>query len=809
MTAFQPPGSASKTDPLVMARKNLAVVANIPPSGYGTRYSSPDSLLAIFQCIYSNAFPSSFPNLNNLLSSYARMRLGFYADDSHAVQSVSVGEEDTSYMYGRNLNPEANLLERQKKWILTLAWSAREASVVPVQRGAEFFVEDAAYTADYLLALSHEWRSYANGESGIPQINVTQATLTSTWFKRSDDDTIYRITGHKSHAFILTNSKWRLGGEGYPGTEPLGADGIIYGQIPLVKFLGKPPAFIHEYSHRRVPPENQLYVTSVWDAPSQVWKLLGVFLAPEDLFLYLDSPWKPDPYLADDEFLKPKVAKDSRRNSNAPPNLPVFSPGLGITADDRSPMASPGFIPLQPQAQAPMPLQPTLQPTQKQMPPQPQFPQGLGFGELPQINIIEPTPNTSIIITPGGLGTNTSKPKANDKKGGAFGQIEHDSSDTDPDYQLDDTAEIMKLHGKLEKIAIAENGELREDIDADEMTYYDMYDKAGFEDDYNNAFDKPGKHHEKGHHQHPRKAMIRTITDEEFMDDEYDYNDDNDDDDYYKGYDEVETALNGDFSKEKLEMLSNNFRLLHGGNPAPAQHLETEIIAPGSAGATPPSQAPGPPLAAIPTGPGNLAPIHEVSSSMEEDDSHHHKHKNGARILAEMPGGFPLGFANPPPPGPKVPAATGKQGAGPKSPNPKLKLGGPMSSSTPVKPVFGAEITSQQPPTAKQKGKEVSTKHKLHRDAGASSGSAADNAKTSSSGRSEKTASSSSSSHHKHSKHSTHAEPPALSGPQKQMIESHLKTTIGSLYQVAKSQGIALTEFLALALEAASEVEKK
>ncbi|VVT57507.1 uncharacterized protein SAPINGB_P005730 [Magnusiomyces paraingens] len=740
-----------KTDPMMVARQNLIRMANIPSTGYTTQYSSPDTLLAIFKCIYSDTLPSHYPDLNVQLSSYAKMRLGFYADETNAVPTVPLGEDDTSYLYGRNTNKEANLLERQKKWLVTLAWSAREASVVPLQRGTEFFVEDAVYTADYMVALSHEWMTYSSQPNNERPINVTEVTVTNTWFKRSDDDTICRITGHKSHAFILSNSKWRLGGVGYPGTESLkatyGQPPINPNQLPLVTFPQTPPKFIYEYSVRPVAPENQLYVTSIWDVTNQTWKLLGIFLAPEDIFYHLDQPWKSTPYLADDLYLESKIEQDSQRfTPNHTVKSPMISPsvfdgpGLGITAQE------------QPFATTKMGLSPQLIPQQI-------VADKNDFSTLPKINIIEPTPTSSIIF----------KQPANEhisSRKSLFEttvlEEEEDDDDTESDGERPHMAsdnDIRALHEKLEKVAFddATGTEDEDDYDDEEdMSYYDRYDKSSDEEGSAPKSTKGPLH---------PKVTMETL-------------DEDDDDEYFKAYDNVETALNGDFSQERLEMLKDGFRTMHGVPPkadqqpkevsVPAFHSDTRVI---SSQNQPPLavEKPAAVKARTPT-----PPLPRQIPSMSDTD-------NETDISAEFPGSFPRVSKSVATPPHKTLASKQREPPGaPHQPEHVSRLRSGFGESN--------ESDHEIRRWLSGKGKSVTRSRTFPQQISSTNVGSEPVSSVS-------------------------PPPPQLIQPSteasKQIMESHIKTTIGSLYQVARAHGINITSFLSMALDAASQADKE
>lgn len=302
-------GDLTRVSPWLAAHATIA--SQIPITGYSGTYTSAETLSAIFKCIYSGSLPSQFPELHDQLSRYATVRLGLYADSSNAIPPVSIDEED--YLYGRNTNKNSTLLDRQKKWLLSLCWSNREISIVPIQNGFSYFVEDANRVADYIIALSYEWKSY---NQNADCLDITKATITGTWYKRTDDNVIYRMTGHKSHAFVVNSSKWRLGGSGFPGTDT-DTRGIVSFSV------SNPPTFIKEYKARVNTPENQLYVTHLWDGDTKVWKYLGAFLAPDDIISLVDIPWASSAKQADKLYIESmRAGKETNSSSASQPHTP-------------------------------------------------------------------------------------------------------------------------------------------------------------------------------------------------------------------------------------------------------------------------------------------------------------------------------------------------------------------------------------------------------------------------------------------------------------------------------------------------------
>lgn len=260
---------------------------------YIEKFTSTDTLSAIFNCIFSGSLPSHFPDLQTQLSEYATVRLGLYADSSNAVPSVPISaDEDDDYLYGRNTNPSSSLFDRQKKWLLSLCWSSREVTIVPVQKGFSYFVEESTQVADYLLALSYEWNSSSQTTN---KTDTLRSTNTGIWYKRTDTEVAFRITSHKSHHFSVPNSKWRLGGSGFPCTETDTRGTVTFS-------VSNPPKFIQKYKECTTALENQLYMVHTWDSDSKLWKFFGAFLAPDDIINLADTPWAKSAEQADRLF---------------------------------------------------------------------------------------------------------------------------------------------------------------------------------------------------------------------------------------------------------------------------------------------------------------------------------------------------------------------------------------------------------------------------------------------------------------------------------------------------------------------------
>lgn len=302
-------GDLTRKSPWQMAHATIA--GQVSSSGYSNSFTSSDTLSAIFNCICSGT-STSLPELQKQLSGYASSRMNLIPDFPLTVTAPSMsptGEIDYFSYNGRSGITVPNSIEHQKKWLMSLCWSHHEVSFIPIQTGFSYFVESYDHVADYIIDLAQEWKQYSTKNTPgtaantidscntTNKINIAKATITGTYYKRLDNNNIYRITGHKSNAFVVPNTKWRLGGSGFPGTET-NTRGHVTFSVP------NPPTFVKEYKTRTSPPKNQLYITHVWDAAAKSWKFFGAFLAPEDILLLVDIPWARDAKQADTLYIE-------------------------------------------------------------------------------------------------------------------------------------------------------------------------------------------------------------------------------------------------------------------------------------------------------------------------------------------------------------------------------------------------------------------------------------------------------------------------------------------------------------------------
>lgn len=254
--------------------------------------SSTDILIAIFKDMYENGRPSS--SLSPLMSSYASMRLGVYADSTNSVPLVQTSDDyygsdqDNGYfLRGANnaSNFETNEYQRLSKsntWLTALTWGPREAGMLALTSKSQTYIENADTTVEYLTAIAHEWHQYGF------DISLTPGALNyETYYIRSGSDAIFRITSHTSQRFVSKSSK----------TADSGLNEIV--------------------------GDNHLHITSIWDTAREKWLLLGIFLCPQGLAF--DSAWSDNPKLADAVYLASlvKVPSDKKINVNTPPDIIV------------------------------------------------------------------------------------------------------------------------------------------------------------------------------------------------------------------------------------------------------------------------------------------------------------------------------------------------------------------------------------------------------------------------------------------------------------------------------------------------------
>lgn len=254
--------------------------------------SSTDILVAIFKDMYENGRPSS--SLSPLMSSYASMRLGVYADSTNSVPLVQTSDDyygsnqDNGYfLRGANnaSNFETNEYQRLSKsntWLTALTWGPREAGMLALTSKSQTYIENADTTVEYLTAIAHEWHQYGF------DISLTPGALNyETFYIRSGSDAIFRITSHLSQRFVSKSSK----------TADTGFNEIV--------------------------GDNHLHIASIWDTAREQWLLLGIFLCPQGLAF--DSAWSDNPKLADAVYLASlvKVPNDKKIDVNTPPDIIV------------------------------------------------------------------------------------------------------------------------------------------------------------------------------------------------------------------------------------------------------------------------------------------------------------------------------------------------------------------------------------------------------------------------------------------------------------------------------------------------------
>lgn len=258
---------------------------------YKEANSSTDILVAIFKDMYENGRPS--PTLSPLMSSYASMRLGVYADSTNSVPVVQTSDDyygsthDNGYFL-RGANNASNFesdkyqrLSRSNTWVTALTWGPREAGMLALTPRSQGYIEDTETTVEYLTALAHEWQQYSFDTSLAPG-----ALDYESRYIRSGSDAIFRITSHTSQRFISKSSK----------------------TTALDNIMG----------------DNHLHVASIWDVAVGKWLLLGIFLCPQGLAF--DHSWSKDPKLADTTYtnlLAKKIPSDKVINVNPLPDIIV------------------------------------------------------------------------------------------------------------------------------------------------------------------------------------------------------------------------------------------------------------------------------------------------------------------------------------------------------------------------------------------------------------------------------------------------------------------------------------------------------
>jgi hypothetical protein len=258
---------------------------------YKEANSSTDILVAIFKDMYENGRPS--PTLSPLMSSYASMRLGVYADSTNSVPVVQTSDDyygsthDNGYFL-RGTNNASNFerdeyqrLSRSNTWVTALTWGPREAGMLALTPKSQGYIENAETTVEYLTALAHEWYQYSFDTSLAPG-----ALDYETHYIRSGSDAIFRITSHTSQRFVSKSSK----------------------TASLDDIIG----------------DNHLHIASIWDVALEKWLLLGIFLCPQGLAF--DHSWSTDPNLADTIYvslLAKKIPSDKIINVKPLPDIIV------------------------------------------------------------------------------------------------------------------------------------------------------------------------------------------------------------------------------------------------------------------------------------------------------------------------------------------------------------------------------------------------------------------------------------------------------------------------------------------------------
>lgn len=472
-------------------------------------FTSCDTLKATFDCLSANLLPSGYSELRKQLSSYATMRLGIYADSSNSVIPVTSEDGDgLDDWYGRHAIPTYNVSEKQKKWLVGLTWDGRDASRLPLENGVSFFIEDSDYTVDYILAMSHEYISYstqpnqflyARGTPGTPpaDFDFVTATYVQSWYKQAGEDDLFRVSAHKSRSFVLTNSRWRLGGEGFPGTEPDGRGGVI--------FKSQPPNFLFQYTRRQRAPENQLYITSMWDINSRTWKFYGSFLAPDDIFKLLDD-WYSRPQTAVEKYIDQlRYERDSTMGAKEKKikhkkKLPIA--GSALTSSFYSTIEHNGSSEELSE----------INEGQDESNPIPS-------PEPPQIFVTNPTPQHSIVCAPDEPQFTPTKSK----------HLKTANISSDP-----------------EEASVTENDEDYED-DEDDDSYWDQYDEALNESSEKEEEDNT-EEDEQDHPKSQRKTHPQVLLE--------DLDESQEEDEYYNSYSNVETALGGD-NDTKVNTIKN------------------------------------------------------------------------------------------------------------------------------------------------------------------------------------------------------------------------------------------------------------